>query len=172
MAQGTVEEQWAVREEKLLAKISETLSYYRARGEAARICHRISGIVVLIGSILAPVTVASGASGGTLNVLGVPAPVMAGAALIITLVVAFAEGLRRIFRFDQRWGSCFQTRDGIWRAREIYRETIIGHPVASEEWKKAYLTLKNTFLELTQVETTAFFDTVKAEAAAQFGKSK
>lgn len=63
----------------------------------------------MVLSTLAPLLVA-GTSSTWSNDLGLPDRSVAVAAFVVTLLLSFIEGVRRIFRFEQRWIACYTAK--------------------------------------------------------------
>src|ERR1700741_845905 len=103
------EERWLERERTLLKDFDDLGVFYRRWCEVNRVAHRITSIIILFCAVLAPVSVASSPDAG-LGLFGFSPHSIRMVSLAITLLLAFAEGFRRIFRFDQRWGVCAECR--------------------------------------------------------------
>jgi len=156
--QETAVSEWLRRETKLMEEIASAIEYYSKHAKRNQFWQRATSVSVMILSTLAPLVVAgSGIADGTfwsrdeLNV----------AAVTITMILALIEGVRRIFRFEQRWATCYQVKSTVKRERESYRYQRIGLAVGSEEWKTNLATLRKAFDTATGQETQAFFAAVQ-----------
>lgn len=168
MSEPALLDQWKERQDSLIEEIERTRKYYKSRGRSARYAHRALSIIVLVGSILAPVTVAPGAAtaaGTNLTVLGISQPTLASFSLITTIVVALAEGLRRMFRFDESWSNCWLTGEAIRQATERYRDATVGAPAGTAEWKTALQNLRREYDEAVAKESVNYFDVVRSVSA-------
>ncbi|TCQ16400.1 DUF4231 domain-containing protein [Rhizobium sp. PP-CC-3G-465] len=153
---------WKARETKLLGYVNGAMEYYAETTRWCRYAQRGLSITVMVCAALAPVAVVS-SSGNGLGALGLHEPEIKILALIITILLAIADGLRRIFRYDQRWATCYIARETLKRARENYRITVIGLEVGSDDWKKNYEDLRATYESVIDRETQEFFDTVRTD---------
>ena len=163
--QETVVSEWLRRETKLLEEIASALEYYSRHTKRYQFWQRATSVSVMVLSTLAPLVVAgSGVAEGT---FGLSRDNLSVAGVIITLILALIEGVRRIFRFEQRWATCYQVKSTIKREREGYRYQRIGLAVGSEEWKLNLAALRKAFDIATGQETQAFFAAVQdAKSAA------
>ena len=114
--QETVVSEWLRRETKLLEEIASALEYYSRHTKRYQFWQRATSVSVMVLSTLAPLVVAgSGVAEGT---FGLSRDNLSVAGVIITLILALIEGVRRIFRFEQRWATCYQVKSTIKRERE------------------------------------------------------
>jgi hypothetical protein len=164
-------ESWLGREKNLLQEIDQSISYYSSRAWTARICHRTVGVVVLVGSVFAPVAVASSAGTNTgLELFSIDGRHSAQIALIITVVLALCEGLRRFYQFDQRWMTCVQAREELRRLRNNYQDEQIGSQVGSEPWVNRFYLLRKDAQEVRSQEEVGFFQRLRSASEVP-GKS-
>jgi fumarate reductase subunit D len=103
---------WTVREKVVLERIEKQHKWHSAAAVRSFWTERALAIVVLVCAILAPLTVASADDAG-LGVFGVPALVLKKLALVFTIIVALAEGFRRICKFDERYSISAQSREKL-----------------------------------------------------------
>ena len=89
------------REASLLEEIRNTRHYYSRSAREARLFHNAITIIVLIGSVIAPIAVVS--STGTqagFALFGINEKFIAQTAVVVTVILSLCEGLRRSFQFD------------------------------------------------------------------------
>lgn len=149
------------REVKLLDEIQKSVDYYVRYGRSAQRWQRSTAVAVMILSTFAPLLVASSTTtvGGN---LGLPAGTVSIAAFVVTLLLALLEGVRRIFRFEQRWMACYMAKQVLKREREKYRFARIGLDVGSDAWKANFAELRKAYDEVTGSETKDFFASMQA----------
>jgi hypothetical protein len=153
---------WKERESTLLRDVKERLRYYESARKTARILQRITSSVVMIGSIVAPTSIATSA-GNTMDLgsLGTQATSTALISLTITLIVAITEGFRRIFRFEQRWASAWLSGQKLHMAREKYYDSIVGLEFGGDAWKIELMNLRKAVNETMTLDGEEFFQGVK-----------
>jgi hypothetical protein len=161
-------EEWKKREKALLDEVRDSLKFYRKTKKVARVWQRFTSSVVMIGSILAPATVATGAatSGNQINLtlLGIPSNSLASISLVISLCVAIAEGFRRIFRFEKRWASAWLSSQALYTAYDDYSDAIVGKSIGSPEWVSELQKLRKMVNGAKQQDGEEFFQSVKSDA--------
>lgn len=164
--ENDVTKEWLWRESKLLDEIAGAVEYYAKHTRRNQLWQRITSVSVMALSTLAPLVVAgSGIEGGIFGLSKVQLNV---AGVSITFVLALIEGIRRIFRFEQRWATCYMVKATIKREREKYRYARIGLTVGTDEWKAQLAALRKSFDDATGRETQEFFAAVQeAKAAAK-----
>ena len=164
-------ESWLGREKQLLQEIDKSISYYSSCAWSARIYHRTVGVIVLVGSVFAPVAVASSAGTSTgFDLFSIDEHRSAQIALIITVVLALCEGLRRFFQFDQRWMTCVQAREELRRLRDRYQDEQIGSQIGSGPWINRFHLLRKDAQEVMSQEEVGFFQRLRS-ASEVTGKS-
>jgi hypothetical protein len=153
---------WKERESTLLRDVRERLQYYQSVRKTARILQRVTSSVVMIGSILAPTSIATSA-GNTMDpgFLGTAGTSTALISLMITLAVAITEGFRRIFRFEQRWASAWLSGQKLHMARERYYDSIVGLEFGGDAWKIELMNLRKAVNETMTLDGEEFFQSVK-----------
>ncbi|WP_144083188.1 hypothetical protein [Rhizobium leguminosarum] len=166
--------EWKKREQALLGEIADSLKFYGGVQKVARYWQRVISSVVMIGSILAPATVATGAATSgkqiDLTLLGIQSSSLASISLVITLLVAVAEGFRRIFRFERRWASAWLSGQTLHAAKEDYLDAVIGKPVGSPEWVSEFQKLRKSINGAKNQDGEEFFQSVKADAPTEVKK--
>ena len=158
-----MESRWREREEALLREIEASVAYYKNRATWSNLLHRIISIIVLIGSVVAPVAVVSSSGAGSvpgagLAVFGVGQQAIAQTAVAVTVVLAFCEGLRRLFQFDQRWMTCVLAREELRRMRDQYLDDQVPNPVGTDAWMKRFYQLRQQTHEVLSQEERGFFE--------------
>jgi hypothetical protein len=153
---------WKERESTLLRDVRERLRYYKSARKTARVLQRVTSSVVMVGSILAPTSIATN-TGNTIDLgsLGVTDSSAALISLTITLVVAITEGFRRIFRFEQRWASAWLSGQKLHMARERYYDSIVGLEFGGEAWKTELMNLRKAVNDTMTLDGEEFFQSVK-----------
>jgi Protein of unknown function (DUF4231) len=157
-----LEAKWIERERALLSSVDGSIRYYTRCARRARIWHRVVGIVILICVVLAPVAVVSGGKGGGLVSLRIPEEAVTAIAVLSTLLVAFAEGLRRTFQFDQRWTTCIKAREELWRLKDTYLDEQVPNPVGTDNWIAKLFEFRKREQDIRIQEESGFFELLKA----------
>jgi hypothetical protein len=158
MNQGT----WQSREDDLIKHINEEIERYKGFSERSRVAGRSLSVCSLVCSVLAPVAVVSQGGNNGLAALGFNESHIAAVAVILTILLAFLEGLRRTFRFEQRWAEGLLAWVAIEREREIYLDSQIDKAVGSDDWIKNLTSLRQAVDRAISVETSAFFEPITA----------
>jgi hypothetical protein len=154
------------REERFLTKLNNNIAWYKLNAEKNRVWHHALSVIVIFLGVLAPLTVvgASGAIGaasaGTQNLtlLGVSTQTLAIISLFITLVLGIVEGLRRHFKFEQRWHSFYTSWLTLIHLREAYRDAQARVALCSKEWWDNYERARKAMESWVENETKAYFD--------------
>lgn len=154
---------WSDREKQALGRLNRDLSWYVRWAGYNRWFARCLAMIVLICAVLAPVTVASTGEAG-IRVFGISADRVSQLALIVTLVLAFAEGLRRTYRFDQRYATCLNARDELGIILETYLDSQVGKEVGGEEWVKNLTGLRQKMYDLLRKDNAEFMQIIKGDA--------
>jgi hypothetical protein len=146
------------REAGLLEEIRATRHYYSKSAREARLFHSVIMIVVLIGSVIAPVAVVSstGAQAG-LALFGINERLIAQIAVMVTLILALCEGLRRSFQFDLRWMTCVQAREQLRQLCDAYLDGKVGFARNNAERRKRLEELRQKTYEIRSQEESGFF---------------
>lgn len=156
-----IQSQFKEREAKLLDQISGSIEYYVKYGKTAQLWQRYTATLVMVLSTFAPLLVAGSASTLSRD-LGLPDGSVAVAAFAVTLLLSLVEGIRRIFRFEQRWIACYTAKETLKRERERYRFARIGLEIGSDAWKSNFAELRKAYDDVTGSETKEFFAAVQA----------
>jgi fumarate reductase subunit D len=116
---------WNARENEHLKTIDKELKWYRGHAKWNRIAHRIASIVVLFCSIVAPITVA-GDDKTSILIFGyhIDKAQLSSIALIVTLILALTEGLRRLFHFEQQWATSNRVERALQDARSDFLDQV------------------------------------------------
>lgn len=152
---------WKKREEQLLKEVDHSIAWYRRFAARNRLSYRSFGLVVLICSVLAPILTASAESNPTLP-FGVTVNQLA---LVITTTLALAEGMRRFFRFDQRWASAYLAAFTLKRLKEKYWDDQLSKRVGDSPWIETFSRFRIEADKVTENDTRDFFQHLLSEAA-------
>jgi hypothetical protein len=167
--QKSFEDEWREREKQFIADLDDNVVWYQKNSTTARQWHRGLGLVVLICAVLAPVTVVSGVGSSSSSLI--PATVLNVASVVITLAIAFAEGLRRNYRFEERWTAFSTSRDQLKRLREDYLDSQVGKDVGSDPWIENLLKARKDKNAVVASETQGFFEVMREAGNKGAGKS-
>jgi Protein of unknown function (DUF4231) len=151
------------READLLEEIRKTRHYYSKSAREARFFHDAIGIVVLVGSVIAPIAVVS--SAGTqvgLALFGINEKFVAQIAVIVTVILSLCEGLRRSFQFDMRWTTCVQAREQLRQLCDVYLDGKVEFARDSAERHKRLEELRQKTYEIRAQEESGFFKRLTA----------
>ncbi|MBY5698413.1 DUF4231 domain-containing protein [Rhizobium leguminosarum] len=151
---------WAHRKEVSLERVEKDLAFYKAKRKWARNWSHGLGLIIMVGSIVAPVAVSVGPGPVTISTVTVPSEVMKAIPIFITLVVAIAEGVRRIFQFQTRWVSTGVTHQLITRALDDYADATAGMEIGSEPWVAEFLKFKKYVNDAKSKETEEYFSNI------------
>jgi fumarate reductase subunit D len=160
---ASVVQAWKNREEQALGRLTRDLNWYVRWSSYNRWLARSLAMIVLICAVLAPVTVASTGEAG-IRVFGISAERVSQLALMVTLVLAFAEGLRRTYRFDQRYATCLNARDELGVIHENYLDSQVGKQIGGDEWINNLTALRKRMHELLRKDNEEFMQIIKGEA--------
>ncbi|MGJ5019723.1 SLATT domain-containing protein [Bradyrhizobium oligotrophicum] len=162
-----VQSEWSQREQDLLRRIEEDILRYLAYSQKSRLLGRALSVISLFCSVVAPVTVISSAS--NLTSIGMSNSGMAAASVILTVLLGLIEGLRRIFGYEQRWVSSMTSAIALKSERDRYLDDRIGKEIGSEEWKQAFLHLREGVDAIVARETSEFFRNVLSAPKSRDG---
>lgn len=162
---GEADAAWKQRENDLLGYLDSEIKRYTKFARRSRIAGRTISIIALICSVLAPVTVVSGAQGGGLSLaaLSISQNTLTAASVVLTILLGLVDGLRRTFRFEQSWAGAMTALIAIERAREGYLDNQVGKTVGSEPWVANLVNLRKSTESVAQAETKQFFEVVLNE---------
>jgi fumarate reductase subunit D len=146
----------------MLKRLEQELAWYIKWTSINRLSQRTLSIIVLVCAVLAPITVSSGSEGG-LMVFGLSKDAISKIALIVTLTLALAEGLRRIFHLEARYVTCINAREALYRIRDNYLDEQVGKEVGSEEWIKNLAGARKAMDELLMSDIREFSELVKGQ---------
>jgi hypothetical protein len=151
------------REANLLDEIRKTRHYYSKSAREARLFHSAIAIIVLIGSVIAPVAVVSstGAQAG-LALFGINERFIAQIAVIVTVILSLCEGLRRSFQFDMRWMTCVQAREQLRQICDTYLDGKVGFARDDAERHRRLEELRQKTYEIRAQEEFGFFKRLTA----------
>ncbi len=147
---------WTDREKDLLLQIDNEIARYWGYAERTRRIARTMSVISLFCSVLAPVTVISSAS--NLSALSISQPVMAALSVLLTVLLAFVEGLRRIFGFDQRWAGAITALASVKNQKGRYLE-----------WTSNLLATRLAVETAAHGETSEYFKNVLSQAKPKEG---
>lgn len=143
---------WTARRRKVLDKVAVTLDGYRSSRDRARRAHNALSLIVIVGAVLAPV----------LTTLSANAPPrlsawLQGASVLVGLMIAVSEALRRLWRPETRWKATAIATQEIVAAREAFRDAEVTLEVGSPEWVAAFAQFRGKFEAVLKQETADFF---------------
>jgi hypothetical protein len=150
-----LEAAWAEREKDLIEKINGEIARYWNYSTSTRKIARAMSVTSLFCSVLAPVTVISSAS--NLSAFGVSQIAMTELSVLLTVLLGFVEGLRRIFGFDQRWFGAMTAMVAVKNQKEHYLDSQIGKTIGSDEWKDTLLSTRAAVEAAAAGEMSGFF---------------
>jgi hypothetical protein len=153
---------WAQREEKITSQLDNTIAWYSSRMRRNLYAQRIVSVIVMLCGVFAPVLVA----GSNLKILGLENETIQICAFFLTIVLAILEGLKRIFRFEQRWSAYFWARNDLKKMRDMYRIEKIGKEVGSDAWVANFRKLVEEYYAITDKESRDLLDSITAQSAA------
>lgn len=148
------------RENQFVDQVTDTIAWYSHHMKRNWYTHRTISVFVMIGSVFTPMLVA----GSSLTIFGISDNFIRGAAIISTILLSILEGLRRIFRFEQRWSTCFWARNDLKKLRDQYRVAQIGEEIGSDVWLKNLQRLKDKYYAITEKESRDFLESAMGEA--------
>ncbi len=146
---------WEFREDKFNREVTATLAKYENKLNNTWKQQRLISVIVMLCSVFAPLFVVGSSLEKVFFMSDVAIKI---AALIVTVILSIAEGLKRIFRFDRRWVAIYWARSAIKRARNDYRIAQIGQPIGSETWVANFKAFRDRYYETIDAETREFFD--------------
>jgi hypothetical protein len=158
---------WISREKVALERIEKQLRWHDRTALRSFWTERILAIVVLVCAVLAPLAIASdgnaSAAGAGLGVFGFSALALKKAALILTITVALAEGLRRICKFDERYSISAQSREKLRFGMEQYLENQIGLQPGSDQWRKNLDAVRTLSQDISLTSAGAYITALSAQ---------
>lgn len=157
MELSEIEGKWKAREQKLFDEIDGAVSWYTERVRFNWYTHRTLSTVIMLAGVIAPLLVIN-INGQDVYTSTNDMSWQSILALSVTILLAFLEGLKRIFRFEQRWVSCFWARTEVKRARERYRIAQIDNMIGSDSWKANLLALRSSFEGILDKESKDLFN--------------
>ncbi len=152
---GTEPSSWDFREDKFNRDVAGTLEYYTNKLNNTWKQQRLISLIVMLCSVFAPLLVVGSSLDQAFYMSDVAIKI---AAVIVTIILSIAEGLKRIFRFERRWVAIYWARSAIKRARNDYRIAQIGQPIGSETWVANFKAFRDRYYETIDAETHEFFD--------------
>ncbi len=134
-------------------KIEETLDGYRETKVWARNAHNTLSIIVIVGAVLAPIltTLSANAKDPFFSIA------LQAGSIIVGLMIAVSEALRRLWRPETRWKSRALAVQEIVSAREAFRDEAIPLEVGSPEWVTAFKIYRLRYEAVLKQETAEFF---------------
>ena len=165
-----VENAFRDREAHLLEEIDGDAIWCKRYSRKHMLWHRCLGMLVLICSVLAPVTVSStlGKMGNEALFWGINIGYIA---IGMTVILALAECIRRFFRFEQMWVSACLTSDALNRLKNHYQDQQVGLAVGSDQWVQNFRRLRTEKDAVMERDAKDFFHTVLSEASKLAGAS-
>jgi hypothetical protein len=84
--------------------------------------------------------------------------------LIVTLTLALAEGMRRLFHFEQQWATSNRVERAY--ARSTYLDRRVLHSVGSKQWVKEYFESRRIVAVLINSDSEEFFEAILSQTKA------
>jgi hypothetical protein len=158
----SLEANWASKEADFLKRVDESINWYRDYSAQARQLHYLFSYISLTCAVLAPLFVVSSAAGtgADLRNLGLPSTWFAYISIILTVIIAFVEGLRRILRPNEKWAGRYTTARQLEILRDEYSIIQIGNSVGDERWRSNFSTFRERANHVLNEELSQFFDKV------------
>jgi hypothetical protein len=150
------------REANVLEDIRQTRHYYSKSAREARLLHSTISVIVLVCSVIAPVAVVSSTGSAGLALFGVGEKVVAQVAVIVTIILALCEGVRRSFQFDMRWMTCVQAREQLRQLCDTYLDGKVGILGDDAERHRRLEELRRKTYEIRAQEEAGFFKRLTA----------
>lgn len=164
--EAALQSDWLKRETKLFAEIDNSVTYYAGRAKVALRSHRLISIAVVVVGPMAPVAVAASTAKDAI-LFSMPSGFYSGLAIVLTVLLAILDGVRRIFRFDRRWTSCNLAKVDLRRARETYLRKRIGLTVGDAAWQSNLGELREAYEAATGKELQGFVADIVAASRPQ-----
>lgn len=167
-----LEREWLNRESQLFRDIDFELAWYFKQLRLHGILDNISKAIVLICAVLAPVVVISapngeGAREAAISVFGFTAKATQQLSVAITLVLAFAEGARRTFSFQERWSASYMSSQALTSLTETYRDQQISLAIGGTEWTTNFLAFRRAVDVILKADTERFAQIQQSGSAQQ-----
>ncbi|MCJ9695144.1 DUF4231 domain-containing protein [Rhizobium sp. PRIMUS64] len=147
---------WIAEQERLIDVVESTIDYYQNVTDRTRVTQRTFVIATMVLGIIAPILVAGARPDGA-GLFGVPPVTINSIAIVITVLLSIMEGLRRIFRHEQRWISCHIALMALETALGRFRYLIVNVPPGADAWKLAMSDLRTEFENITVREREVFY---------------
>jgi hypothetical protein len=155
-------ERYRTEEQDVLERLQRSIRYYSNRIKFARAGHYTVGLITLVCSVLAPMAVITTArKPSDLSLFGISNETIAQLAVVLTLLLGLTEGVRRLFRFSERWMTCSTTRAKLNELMKEYKLSQIPVAVGSETWIKNLGELHKNIRVAEMEEEGGFFDRLK-----------
>ena len=155
-------ERYRTEEHDVLARLQRSIRYYSTRIKLSRAGHYTVGSITLVCSVLAPMAVITTVGKPSdLLLFGISNETIAQLAVVLTLLLGLTEGVRRLFRFSERWMTCFTTRAKLNELMQVYKLSQIPVAVGTEKWIKNLIELRKNVRVAEIEEEGGFFDRLK-----------
>jgi len=133
------------REGKIFGRYEAAIKEYRNLGRWYLRRHRVISVALLVSAVLSPVLIASNN-----DLFGLPEAQgiwLTRGAVVLSLVVALLEGIRRIFKYDDRATAAYHAQRDLVLARERYRMYKLRNPDLTPERFAAFEAFWRTYYE-------------------------
>jgi hypothetical protein len=151
---------WAKEEAVLVGWVTGTIEYYkRVHKKTIKVQRVLAVTTVVIGAVTPVIVAGAGTTGGLFHL---DPGTLNSFAVVLTVALAILEGIRRIFRFEQRWISCHIAKVALQKSLGRFRFATVGLNPGSDEWKSAMLELRTSFESTTERESEVFYQNLKA----------
>lgn len=147
---------WVAEQERLIDVVQSTIDYYQNATDRTRVTQRVFVVATMVLGIIAPILVAAARPDGA-GLFGFPPVKINSIAIVVTVLLSIMEGLRRIFRHEQRWISCHIALMALETALGRFRYLIVNVPPGTDAWKLAMSDLRTEFENITVREREVFY---------------
>jgi Protein of unknown function (DUF4231) len=151
-----LEEAWRHREAKIVDAINTVADENYRVSTVYKRWHLSCSVIVMVCAVLAPLFIASSRTtnftiqSDSLNIIS----------LSLTVILGITEGLRRIFRFEQRWYAYYSASNALVQTRERYLDNTVEHVPGSEKWKEEFFSLHKEVQVIFNEQNKLFFQGV------------
>ena len=161
-----VVEDWRKRAADYLDELKGAIEWNQKHAEWNRIAYRVLSVIAMVSAILAPMLVVSNrsAKGDGALAASLGPNTLSWLSITITFLLALTEGLRCIFRFDQRWAASNVIWQELMRIQRLYLDGCIGFVPGCPEWVKNYRESRNLVDQLLKTDTERFFQPILTDA--------
>lgn len=151
---------WQDQQNELIGAIEGTIRYYQRSTDRIILYQRYSSITTMIVGITAPIIVTATQAGK--NNTELESSNLGYIAVAITAALSILDGLRRIFRYEQRWISCHSAMMALRQALGSFYFATVESPPGTQLWKDEMISLRRKFEDETSRERSVFYHNLNA----------